>query len=197
VTAVEKLYIAPNDYLESERVAEEKSEYVDGEIYAMSGATFEHNQIASNTLAFIHGALRERPCQVLGSDMKVWLETVNTFAYPDISGLCGPVEFYDDKRDIYSNPQFIIEVLSDSTESYDRGDKFFRYQSLTNLREYVLISQKMIAVEVYRKQGDDWLYHLYRESDAVLRLDSVDCAIPLSEIYRNVEFQEPPLQSDL
>ena len=188
MTALEKPFLTPEAYLEAERAAEFKSEYADGEVFAMAGATFEHNQISANAVREIGIAMKDRPCNVVGPDMKIWLEVASRFVYPDVSGLCGPLDFHDNQRDTYTNPQFIIEVLSDSTEAYDRGDKFFHYQTLPSLREYVLISQRAVAVEVFRKQGDDWIYRLYQSLDDVLKLDSVDCTISLREIYRNVEF---------
>ena len=190
MTALEKTVLTPRGYLEEERKAEFKSEYIDGEVFAMVGATYEHNIIAGNVFGEIGSSLKERPCTVFTSDMKVWLDVADTFNYPDVSGLCGPIDFYDDRKDVYENPHFIIEVLSDSTETYDRGDKFFRYQTLSSLKEYVLISQKRIAVEVYRKQGKNWLYHLSTDLESTLDLQTVECSISLTEIYRGIEFQE-------
>lgn len=188
MTAVDKPVLTAEAYLEAERAADFKSEYVNGEVFAMSGAKLAHNQIASNVIGEIREQMKDRPCNVLGSDMKVRMESANAFLYPDVSGLCGPFDFYGDRQDVYTNPQFIIEILSDSTQAYDRGDKFFHYQTLSSLREYILISQTSVAVEVYRKQDDDWLYRLRRNPDDVLKLDSVGCSVPLREIYRNVKF---------
>ena len=176
------------EYLAWEREAEFKSEYLRGEIYAMSGAALNHNIIASNLNGELRGQLKDRPCQVLGSDMKVQVDTADAYFYPDISGLCGEFEFHDDRQDTYKNPQFVIEILSDSTESYDRGKKFFNYQVLPSLKEYVLVSQKMVAVEVYRKDGDRWIYQLLKDEGASLKLESVGCEVPIGEIYRNVKF---------
>ena len=178
--------ISYTEYLERERVAVEKSEYVDGEVYGMAGTSIEHNLIAMNLGREISSALKDRPCLVLGSEMKVWMAAANTFAYPDLSGLCGRPEFHDERRDVYTNPAFIIEILSDSTETYDRGGKFHRYQTLPSLREYVLVSQHTIAVDVYRRHEAGWLYQSLQSLDDTLRLDSVDAAPPLAEIYRGV-----------
>jgi len=183
-----KRFATGEEYLAWEREAEFKSEYLRGEIYAMSGAALNHNIIASNLNGELRGQLKDRPCQVLGSDMKVQVDTADAYFYPDISGLCGEFEFHDDRQDTYKNPQFVIEILSDSTESYDRGKKFFNYQMLPSLKEYVLVSQKMVAVEVYRKDGDRWIYQLLRSDDASLKLESVGCEVPIAEIYRNVKF---------
>lgn len=188
------------DYLAWEREADFKSEYLRGQIYAMSGASVEHNTISMNLSGEIHAQLKGRPCRAFVSDMKVQIDTADAYFYPDISGLCGEMEFHDDRRDTYRNPQFVIEILSDSTESYDRGKKFLHYQMLPSLKEFVLVSQKTAVVEVYRKDGDRWIYQLSRGNGAVLRLESVGCEVPFEEIYRNVEFppEEPlPVPPDI
>lgn len=180
----------PAEYLAAERVADFKSEYVRGEIFAMSGAVLNHNRIAMNLSREISNQFKDRPCEIVGSAMKVRVEAADCFFYPDLSGLCGEFEFHDERRDIYTNPQFIIEILSDSTESYDRGGKFSDYQTLPSLREYVLVSQKSEAVETFRKQDDHWIYRLHRGPGSSLKLESVDCEIPFAEVYRNVVFGE-------
>lgn len=186
MSAAEKLKISPAEYLARERAALDKNEYVDGEIFAMAGASYEHNLIAGNLTGEIRAAFKDRPCVVLGSDMKVWMAAANTFAYPDLSGLCGRPEFHDERRDVYTNPAFIIEILSESTETYDRGGKFHRYQTLPSLQEYVLVSQHTVAVDVYRRHEAGWLYQSLQSLGDTLRLDSVDAASPLAEIYRGV-----------
>jgi Uma2 family endonuclease len=186
MSAAEKLKLTPAAYLERERAAPERSEYVDGEVFAMAGGTFKHSLIAANLIREISERLKDRPCVVLGSDMKVWIEAANTFAYPDLSGRCGPLDFYDERQDVYANPEFIVEILSPGTESYDRGGKFLRYQTLASLREYVLVSQETATVEIYRRHEAGWLYESMQNLNAVLRLDSVDCSVPLAEIYRGV-----------
>jgi len=194
MSVAEKRFPSGEEYLAWERKADFKSEYLRGEIYAMSGAALNHNIISSNLNRFIGNKLDGRPCLALGSDMKVQIDTADAYFYPDISGLCGELEFHDDRQDIYRNPQFVIEILSDSTESFDRGKKFFNYQMLPSLKEYVLVSQKRAVVEIFRKDGDRWIYQLLKGADAVLGLESVDCEVSFEEIYRNVEFPpEEPL----
>ncbi len=188
MSAAEKRYPTGEQYLAWEREADFKSEYLRGEIYAMSGASLEHNIISTNLTREISNQLKDRPCQVLGSDMRVQIEAADAYFYPDLSGLCGGFDFHDDRKDTYKNPQFVIEILSASTESYDRGKKFFHYQSLPSLREYVLVSQGEAVGEVYRKDGDRWIYQLLTGDGAALRLESVDCEVSISEIYRNVSF---------
>lgn len=200
MSVVEKRYPTGEEYLDLERKADFKSEYLRGAIYAMSGGTLNHSIIASNLNGELHAQLKERPCQAVGSDMRVQVDSADAYFYPDLSGLCGEFEFHDDRQDTYRNPQFIIEILSDSNESYDRGKKFFHYQMLASLKEYVLVSQKMAVVEVYRKEGEHWIYQLLRGKDAVLKLESVGCAVPIADIYRNVKFppEEPlPVPPDI
>jgi len=189
MSALRKPWFSPQEYLALERAAETRSEYVDGEIFAMAGGTLRHALIAANSVREIGNGLKDRPCLAVGSDMKVWIESANTFAYPDVSGLCGPVEPYDGLKDAYTNPSFIIEVLSDSTELYDRTGKFHRYQTLSSVREYILIAQASMAVDVFRRQGAEWLYHSLHQPGDLLKIDSVECAIPLAEVYRNVDFE--------
>jgi|TARA_B110000037_G_scaffold219848_1_gene285927 Uma2 family endonuclease len=200
MSVAEKRFVTDEEYLAWEREADFKSEYLRGEIYAMSGAGLNHNIIASNLNRAIGNRLEGRPRLVLGSDMRVQVDVADAYFYPDISGLCGEFEFHDDRQDTYKNPQFIIEILSDSTESYDKGKKFFNYQMLSSLKEYVLVSQKMVAVELYRKDGDRWIYQLLRGDDECLELESVGCEVPIEEVYRNVKFpvdDEAPVKSDV
>jgi Uma2 family endonuclease len=188
--ALREVAISPEEYHAAERDADFKSEYIRGEVITMSGAALNHNRICANLAGEIREQLKDQPCEVVASDMKVQVEKADCFFYPDLSGLCDGFDLSDDREDIYTNPQFIIEVLSDSTESYDRGKKFFNYQTLESLREYVLVSQKSKAVETFRKEEDHWLYRLHQGDEAVLKLDSVNCEIPLREIYRNVTFPD-------
>ncbi len=190
MTALRNTLPTAAEYLAAERVAPYKSEYVRGEIFAMSGAALAHNLIAVNLTREISERFKERPCRVVAGDMKVRIESADCYFYPDLSGLCGQLELEGVGRDTYLNPHFVIEILSDSTESYDRGGKFQDYQSIPSLREYVLVSQKSRTVEVYRKREDHWIYQSYRGDGAVLKLESVDCEIPFAEIYRNVDFEE-------
>jgi Uma2 family endonuclease len=200
MSVAEKRVPTGEEYLAWEREAVFKSEYLRGQIYSMSGAGLNHNIIASNLIAGLHGALSGRPCIVLGSDMRVQVDAADAYFYPDVSGLCGGFDFHDDRKDTYKNPQFVIEILSDSTESYDRGKKFFCYQMLPSIKEYVLVSQKLAVVEVFRKDGSRWIYQLLKGDDAVLKLESVGCEVPFSKIFRTVEFppEEPlPVPPDI
>ena len=126
----------------------------------MSGGSFNHDLIAGNLRTEANLQFKGRPCKAFGSDVKVWMDSVNTFAYPDFSALCGPLIPYDEKNDIYMNPSVIAEVLSPSTESWDRGGKFHRYQTLTSLREYILIAQQEIRVDYYVRSDEAGVWSL-------------------------------------
>lgn len=178
------------EYLAFERSAPQKHEFHDGEIFAMAGAKFRHNQVAANLIAQLAGALRDRPCHVLTSDMKVRIPGKDRYKYPDAMVVCGAPLFEDEHEDILLNPQAIFEVLSESTESYDRGLKFEDYRTLPALRDYVLLSPDRVLVEHYARQADDsWLLREVRAGGR-LCLITAACEIAADEIYLKV-FPEP------
>jgi Uma2 family endonuclease len=176
--------LTPEEYLERERRAELRSEYVNGEIRAMAGGTWNHAHAA------LAVQLRGRPCTVAGSDMKVRIDKANVFLYPDISGLCGPILNHDKSRDAYCNPSVIVEVLSPATEAYDRGPKFALYRLLDSLFEYLLVRQDRIEVEVFTRGGDGcWTSVIYNEPADRIDLRTLDCSLTLADIYERVEFE--------
>jgi Uma2 family endonuclease len=179
----------PEQYLALERKADFKSEYYNGFIVALAGATKEHNQIAGNLYRKIGDQFENRPCAVYISDMRVFISPTGLYTYPDVVAVCGEPRFQDDEVDTLLNPTMIVEVLSRSTESNDRGRKFGHYRQLRSLREYVLIPQDEVLVERYVRQGENWVLTEFRNLDDTLRLDSVDCDILLREIYAKVEFR--------
>jgi Uma2 family endonuclease len=182
--------ITPEEYLALERSSEIKHEYADGEIFAMSGGTRAHSLVAGNVLAEVRAALSERDCEVHGSDLRIKIPATGRYVYPDTSVVCGPPQFEDAEEDTLLNPKVIVEVLSKSTEPYDRGDKFENYQSLASLREYVLLSQKKVRVEHYSRQPDGtWVLRVLGAGET-LDLPSIDCAIPVDRIYLKV-FRKP------
>jgi len=187
-------YYTPEEYLALERAAEYKSEYLDGEILAMSGASIPHNDIASNINWQLRTALQGRPCRVWGSDMRVRVATTGLYTYPDVTVVCGPLEIADDQRDTLLNPTVIFEILSPSTEGYDRGEKFAHYWQLPSLTDYVLVAQDRVRVEHFQRQGDSWLLAAFISLDATLHLASLASDLPLNLIYENVEFS-PALPS--
>ena len=182
-----RTYLTPEEYLAIERGAEYKSEYIDGEMVAMTGASRKHNLITINTSREITNQLKGRPCEAYASDMRVRIPATNLYAYPDVTVVCGEPVFEDDYVDTLTNPTLIVEVLSDSTESYDRGKKFRYYRTIDSLAEYVLIAQDEYRVEQYIKQPDGrWLLSEVRSLNDQVELSSVNCTLSLKEIYDKV-----------
>ena len=180
--------LTPEDYLALERSADFKSEYFDGEIFAMTGASEPHNLVVINTIRELSTQLKKRPCKVYANDMRVKVDPTGLYTYPDVVVTCGKAQFDDTYLDTLLNPTLIVEVLSDSTEAYDRGRKFEHYRKLDSLAEYVLIAQNRPHIESYRRQADQqWLLTECSELDGVLRLPSIDCDLALTEIYEKVE----------
>ncbi len=178
--------LTPEQYLALERSSEVKHEYAEGEIFAMSGDTRAHSLVAGNILGEIRSALSERDCEVHGSDMRLKIPATGRYVYPDVSVVCGEALFEDDEQDTLLNPKVIVEVLSRSTEPYDRGDKFENYQTLASLREYVLLSQKKVRVEHYSLQPDGtWILRVLGAGERLL-LSSIDCEIDVDRIYLKV-----------
>jgi Uma2 family endonuclease len=180
--------VSPAEYLRRERLAEFRNEYHGGEIVAMSGANREHNQIVVNITIALGFQLRDRPCSNYSNDMRVSVRGGERYYYPDIVVTCGQEEFEDGEQDTLVNPLVIMEVLSPSTERFDRGKKFHDYQTIPSLREYVLVSPSPRRLEVYRKQPDGtWLYQSSPFSPPPLVLQSIDCALTPDEVYHKVE----------
>jgi Uma2 family endonuclease len=180
-------YLTPEEYLVLERQAETKSEYLDGELIAMTGATRKHNLVAGNIFASLHAQLRQRPCEVYASDMRVGVSPI-AYTYPDVVVVCGEGEFGDDYMDTLLNPTVIVEVLSESTGGYDRGLKFEHYRKLESLREYVLVAQEKCHVEHFVRQPDNqWLLSETDNLDDTVQLPSINCVLAVSDIYDRVE----------
>jgi Uma2 family endonuclease len=191
----EKNKISPEEYLALERKSEIRNEYFDGEMFAMAGASRVHNQIASNIVRVLGNQLLDKPCSVFSSDMKVKMEEIRKYTYPDIVVVCEKEAFEDDHDDVLLNPLVIIEILSDATEAYDRGDKFAHYQLLNSFSEYILVSQYYRRVEKISRQNDDtWIYSKYQTAEQVVKIEAVNCDLPVSEIYRKVKFDQRRLQ---
>ena len=189
-TTAAQALLTPEEYLARERKALTKSEYRDGRIYAMPGASREHNVITGNTLVEIHVQLRNRVCEVYPSDMRVKVSSTGRYTYPDVVVVCDEPQFEDSHFDTLLNPTVLIEVLSPSTAAYDRGDKFAAYQKLDSLREYVLISQDSVCVEHYLRQAQDWNLTEFRSLDDVFSLVSIGCELSLQAIYAKVQFSQ-------
>ncbi len=181
-----KTKMTPEEYLEFERASEEKHEYVDGEVYAMSGGTIEHSLISGNIVRELGAALRHQPCVVLTSDMRLKVEATGNYFYPDASVVCGGAALADGKRDNLLNPQVIFEVLSRSSEEYDRGKKFAEYRTIPSLSDYVLVSQTEMKVEHFRRQPDGQWRITVLGAGEQLALDSIGCEISVDELYLKV-----------
>jgi len=183
-------HMTPEEYLEFERASDIKHEYYGGEIRAMSGGTHEHIVITLNTGASLLAQLRGRPCFTYTSEMKVRIEAKNSFFYPDIAVACGDLQFVDNWRDMIRNPMLVIEVLSPSTESEDRGEKFQHYRELGSLQEYVLIAQDKPYIERFlRQEGGVWQFSDAQGLDAVMELSSIGCTLKLADVYERVTFE--------
>jgi Uma2 family endonuclease len=181
--------LTQEEYLAFERQSEMKHEYVAGEILAMTGVSRRHSLINTTTSAYLEFRLRDRPCELHQSDVRVKIAKLGIYTYPDIVVVCGKPEFEDPEVDTLLNPTVIIEILSPSTQSYDRRLKFHRYQLIPSFREYLLIAQDARRVDHYIRQPDDrWFPTTYTHPDDVITLPSLDCTLPLAEVYRRVTF---------
>lgn len=184
--------MTPAEYLREERQAEAKSEFYDGEVFALAGASYAHNLVVANVIAELGAQLKGKPCAVLPSDLRLWIESVSRYVYPDVSVVCGEPQFTDHHQDTLVNPTLLVEVLSKTTESYDRGEKFESYRTISSVEEYLLLAQDRPYCEHYRRQPDDrWILRAEKRTGAMVRLLSIDCSLRLSEIYDKVAFAGP------
>ncbi|MEP7126250.1 MAG: Uma2 family endonuclease [Byssovorax sp.] len=183
--AEKRIWTAP-EYLAWERIQPTKHEFFQGEIFAMAGATREHNLVVLNLGAELRNALRKKPYEVYPSDMRSKIPATGLYTYPDVIVVCGKPEFEDEAHDTLLNPKVLVEVLSASSESYDRGKKFEQYRSIASLSEYVLAAQDQVLVEHFSRQPDgSWLLREARAGGRIT-LPSIDCAIEVDEIYLKV-----------
>ena|ERR1051325_1444691 len=187
MASVPEYRLTPEEYLRMERAAEYKSEYDDGVIIAMSGASLRHNIIVHGLARSIGNRLENR-CLVLSNDMKVRVLNPTRFFYPDVLVVCDRPQVADDQKDVLLNPLIVIEVLSESTAKYDRERKFLSYQEIDSLKEYVLVSQDSPRVEHYRREAEHWVYTKSEGLEGTVALPSAGCEIPLREIYAQVDF---------
>jgi Uma2 family endonuclease len=189
MSALAKPRLTPEEYLARERKAEFKSEYFAGETFAMAGTSMKHSLIVANVVGELRPQLKRRPCHVYPTDMRVKVSPTGLYTYPDVTVVCGKPQFEDEKEDIVLNPTVVFEVLSESTEDYDRGRKFVHYRTIESLREYVLIAQDECRVERFERQPDSsWLLSVTDRMEDTLRLPAIGCELPLAEIYHKVEF---------
>ena len=187
MASVPNYYLSAEEYLALERKAEFKSEYMDGVVFALAGASKRHNLIVANVIITLGEQLKGRACRVYPSDLKVRLPNSKRFFYPDVSVVCGEDDFADDKQDVILNPSLIVEVSSENTAAFDRGKKFLSYQQVTSLQEYLLVSQDEILIEGYARQGNDtWLYTKVIGLEGRLTLQSIECKLALKDVYDKI-----------
>jgi Uma2 family endonuclease len=185
-------YITPEEYLAMEEASEERHEYYQGEIFAMAGASIAHNRIVKNCINRFETGLIGKNCEAFMDNMRLWIEATGLFTYPDLMVVCGEPVLYQERDDTITNPVVIVEVLSDSTKNYDRGEKFKFYRSIPTLKEYILIDQYSVHVEQYYLEAPNkWILVEYNRLTDVLKFAKIDFEISLQDIYRRVEFAGP------
>ena len=194
-TSAAQTYLTPEEYITLERKAipdteTVRSEYVKGKIVAMSGASFADNLITANISAGLHARLRDSGCVAIANEMRVSTPSTSSYFYPDVVVVCEEPRFEDDVFDILLNPIILVEVLSPSTEAYDRGEKFIHYRQIESLQEYILVAQDKICVEIFRRQENNWILTDFQNLEELLLLNSVQTELPLREIYDRVTFPE-------
>jgi len=183
--------MSPDEFLLFERAADERHEYRDGYVVAMSGAKRNHNKVSTNLSGLLWQHLKGMDCENYSNDMRVWVPKSRLYTYPDIVVVCGEPEFIDDEFDTLLNPVLIIEILSDSTESYDRGEKFQSYRSIPTLREYILVAQYRPQIEKYVKHGDGfWMLSEAAGLENSIELESINYNLSLAEVYDKVNFDD-------
>jgi Uma2 family endonuclease len=178
-----RTFLTPQQYLEIERAAEFRSEYLDGEMFAMSGASFRHNKIVNNIAAGLRSQIRGR-CEYATTDLRLLVPATGLYTYPDLLVICGGIEFEGDREDIVKNPRFIVEVLSKSTANYDRGMKFVHYRSIPALSDYLVVAQDSVLAEHYTRQEDNsWLLREFTSLESAIPIVSIGANISLAAIY--------------
>lgn len=193
-TAAAKTRYTPEEYLALEEQAEFKSEYHNGEIIPMTGASFNHNRIITRLCAYLLQALQGKNYEPFSSDVRLWIAKYHKFTYPDLMVIQGQPQPYQNRTDTLTNPKLIIEVLSKSTQDYDQGDKFKYYRSIPNLQEYLLINQYDLEVKQYTKTDSDfWMFRAYETAADTIALPSIDVKLTVANIYEGITFE--PAQS--
>mgnify|MGYP005850830483 CR=1 FL=1 len=189
ITQLETRKYTIDEYLELEVESETRSEYRDGEIVPMAGGTPDHNDIASNLVALLKAALKAKPYRVFILDQRLWIPSANLYTYPDVMVLSKPLELQTGRKDTVMNPCFIAEVLSKSTQNYDRSEKFIAYRSIPTFREYLLIDQYRVYIEHYvQTAAHQWLFSEYDDPTVTLTLSTIDTQIQIADLYENIDF---------
>lgn len=189
--AQEKGYYTPEEYLELEANSQERHEYIDGKIIIMPGGTTNHSQITLNLGGALNFILKRQPYRVFTTDQRLWIPNKRIYTYPDIIILKSPLTYQENRKDIVINPLVIVEVLSKSTQNYDRDDKFAAYRTIPSFQEYILIDQYKIHVEQFSKTDNNkWLFSDYNDINDTLNLIAVPVSVSLADIYDQVDFEE-------
>lgn len=184
-------FITEEKYLESEETSAERHEYYKGEVFAMSGGSINHESIIGDSYFAIRSHLQKKSCKVFTSNLKIHIEANSLFTYPDLSIFCEQLKTYKTRQDAVTNPTVIIEVLSPSTQNYDRGDKFMLYRDIPSLKEYLLISSTQVLVEHYIKQEDNkWQLSVYKQIEDVIIIQAIGFTTAISVFYENSDFSE-------
>ncbi|MCG8363573.1 MAG: Uma2 family endonuclease [Pseudanabaenales cyanobacterium] len=179
----------PEEYLALEIASDERHEYIDGQIFPMTGGTPNHNQIAVNLGSALNFELKRQPYRVFITDQRLWIAKRRLYSYPDVMVVKSPLQFQEGRRDTLINPLIIAEVLSKSTKNYDRDEKFSAYRTIDNFQEYILIDQYRIHVEKYFKAAENkWIFSEYEGEETTLSLDSIPFQLSLADIYDKVDF---------
>jgi Uma2 family endonuclease len=181
-------FMTPERYLSIERHSPDRHEYINGVMYAMAGGTPRHSEVILNVGTALRNHLRGSNCKAYTSELRVFNHDTGSFLYPDISVICGEPILSALDKDTVVNPLLLIEVLSPSTEAYDRGAKFAHYRRLDTLQVYVLVAQDQPRIETYTRSGDDWILTVFNGMDAELKIPAINLTVPLSEIYEGVNF---------
>jgi Uma2 family endonuclease len=200
-TPQSRIYFTEEEYLAIERSSEERHEYIDGRIFAMTGESDQHGEICVNLIGHLFAQLSGKPCRARAQNTKVRSgpepkssqNPEGFYSYPDVLVVCGERKFHDEYQDVLLNPNVIIEVLSKSTEAFDRGEKFIRYRTwLPTLSDYILVSQDRPMIEHYRRQSDgEWILSTMDGLDAELKIESIGCSLKLNDVYDSVQFPTP------
>jgi Uma2 family endonuclease len=183
-------FYTPEEYLTLEETADYRSEYYRGEIFAMSGGSINHNRIAGNFYSALNFAFENGPCEAFMSDVRLLVKQNGLYTYPDVMVVCAQLQFVANRTDTITNPILIVEVLSESTEGYDRGKKFEFYRMIPTLQHYLLVAQDRVHLEYFHKRADSlWVLQEFNDINSVLKIDALALELPLSRIYSRVEFE--------
>jgi Uma2 family endonuclease len=189
MSSLPKTFVTPEEYLEYDRKSEERYEYYNGEMFAMSGGSRRHSLIGSNVIIELGRQLKGRSCEIHAGNLRLRISTTGLYAYPDVMVVCGEARFADNQKDTLLNPVLIVEVRSPSTSDYDRGKKFEDYRTLTSVQEYLTVAQDVRFIEHWTRQPDDrWLLTEFKDPAQTIQLASIGCTLPLSEVYDKIEF---------